>query len=292
MPIDKKKLKKELNKSILGSPYKTVTGGEGERCNYPTRLDTYGKGCYYNCKYCYAKGLLNFRGMWKPNSPATVTDKELINTIKKIPKGSVVRLGGMTDCFQPIERFKRATYKTINLLNKKRVHYLIVTKSNLIINPEYLQLMDKRLAHIQVSIATDNNNVLSFTDNAPSFEKRKQTIETLQEQGFDVSLRLAPIIFDTINYEKINNIKVDKCLIEFLRLQSVSRKNPLNKVTNLNHYTYREGGYYHLPLKMKLKILEKVDYPEMTICEDVTSHYNYFKKNYNHNPDDCCNLTL
>lgn len=45
MPIDKSKLKKELNKSILGSPYKTVTGGEGERCYYPTRLDTYGKGC-------------------------------------------------------------------------------------------------------------------------------------------------------------------------------------------------------------------------------------------------------
>lgn len=292
MPIDKSKLKKELNKNVLGSPYKTVGGAEGERCFYPTRLDTYGKGCYFNCQYCYAKNLLNFRGLWKPNSPATPTMKEIIKSIKKIPCGSVVRLGGMTDCFQPIEKFKRTTYKTINLLNKKRVHYLIVSKSDLLIDEEYLQLFDKKLAHIQISIPTNNNEVLAATDNAKPFEVRKNVVETLYEQGFDVSLRLAPILYNTINYDEINNIQVNKCLVEFLRLKTVSIKNPLNKVMNLNNYTYREGGYYHLPLKIKLKILNKLHFNEMSVCEDVKSHYDYFKKQYNHNPDDCCNLNL
>ena len=292
LPIDKSKLKKELNKGTLGSPYKTVGGAEGERCYYPTRLDTYGKGCYYNCQYCYAKSLLNFRGMWKPNSPATPTIKEIINSIRKIKKGSVVRLGGMTDCFQPIERFKRTTYKTIQLLNKKKVHYLIVTKSDLIINEEYLNLMDKKLAHIQVSIPTDNNQVLDYTDNAKPFEVRKNVVETLQEQGFDTSVRLAPILYNTCNYEKLNNIKVDKCLVEFLRLKSVGKNNPLNKAMNLQQYTYREGGYYHLPLKTKLKILQKILYNEMSVCEDVEAHYNYFLNNFNHNKNDCCNLNL
>ena len=32
--------------------YKTVGGGEGDRCNYPTRLDTYGCGCQHDCDYC------------------------------------------------------------------------------------------------------------------------------------------------------------------------------------------------------------------------------------------------
>ena len=41
--------------------YKSVGGNEGEKCNYPTRLDLYGKGCYHDCSYCYAKSLLNFR---------------------------------------------------------------------------------------------------------------------------------------------------------------------------------------------------------------------------------------
>lgn len=292
IPINKTKLKKELNKTNLGSPYKTVGGAEGERCYYPTRLDTYGKGCYYNCTYCYAQSLLHFRGMWNPNRPATPSTKEMIKIIKKIPSGSVVRLGGMTDCFQPIERIKRTTYKTIKLLNKKKIHYLIVTKSDLIINEEYLGLMNKKLAHIQISIPTDNNKVLDFTDNAKPFEVRKNAVETLQDLDFDVSLRLAPILYNTINYEKINDIKVNKCLVEFLRLKSVAKKNPLNKVMNLNEYTYREGGYYHLPLKTKIKILQKLKFNEMSVCEDVNAHYKYFQKNYNFNPNDCCNLKL
>ena len=47
--------------SEFGSFYKTVGGGEGDKCFYPTRLDPYGRGCYFNCTYCYAKGLLDFR---------------------------------------------------------------------------------------------------------------------------------------------------------------------------------------------------------------------------------------
>lgn len=40
---------------------KTVGGNEGNKCHYPTRLDTYGCGCSHDCKYCYAKSLLDFR---------------------------------------------------------------------------------------------------------------------------------------------------------------------------------------------------------------------------------------
>lgn len=36
---------------------KTVTGNEGGKCRYPTRLDSYG------CAYCYARSLLEFRGL-------------------------------------------------------------------------------------------------------------------------------------------------------------------------------------------------------------------------------------
>lgn len=290
MPIDKTKLKKELNKTTLGSFYKTVEGGEGERCYYPTRLDTYGKGCYYNCKYCYAKGLLSFRGMWKPNRPATPTDNELINTIRKIPSGSVVRLGGMTDCFQPIERLKRKTYKAIQLLNKKRVHYLIVTKSDLIIKPEYLRILDKTLAHIQISIPSTEDKILELTDNAPSYERRKKAIETLYNKDYDVSLRLAPVFYDTLDYKKIHEIQVDKCLVEFLRLKSLSRNNILRQATDFRKYTYKEGGYYHLPLKIKKQVLNRLHFKEMSVCEDVHTHYHYFQNNYNHNPSDCCNL--
>ena len=63
--------------------YKDVnTGIEGTLCNYTTRLDTYGCGCSHDCKYCYAKSLLDFRGLWNPADPA-VAD---IEKIRQIPK--------------------------------------------------------------------------------------------------------------------------------------------------------------------------------------------------------------
>lgn len=37
----------------FGSFYAEASGGEGDRCNYPTRLDTYGCGCAHDCNYCY-----------------------------------------------------------------------------------------------------------------------------------------------------------------------------------------------------------------------------------------------
>ena len=32
--------------------FKTVGGNEGNKCHYPTRLDTYGCGCSHDCNYC------------------------------------------------------------------------------------------------------------------------------------------------------------------------------------------------------------------------------------------------
>ena len=60
----------------------------------------------------------------------------------------------MTDCFQAFENAYRVTYKTIQLLNKRRIHYLIVTKSDMVASDKYLEILDKDLAHIQISITS------------------------------------------------------------------------------------------------------------------------------------------
>ena len=269
--------------------YKTVGGAEGNKCYYPTRLDPYGKGCYYNCKYCYAKKLLNFRKLWHPNNVAVADIEKIYKTIDKIPTGSTVRLGGMTDCFQPIEEEIHNTYNTISKLNEKGIHYLIVTKSPLVSDKGYLEVLDPELAHIQVSIPSTNNRVLKDTDNAPSFGQRKRAVETLQNKGYDVSVRLSPFLYETVDYEVINDIKCDKCLVEFLRLTPQMKKS-LEKYITFENYSLKEGGYRHLPLKTKLLVLNKLDFKELTVCDDVESHYQYFNQRFNPNPNDCCNL--
>ena len=96
---------------------KTVGGNEGDKCNYPTRLDTYGCGCQHDCSYCYAKSLLSFRDLWNAQKPSVAPISEISKEIRKLPRNEIVRLGGMTDCFQPCEKLYRNTYKTIRLLN-------------------------------------------------------------------------------------------------------------------------------------------------------------------------------
>ena len=126
---------------------KTVGGGEGSKCHYPTRLDTYGCGCQHDCSYCYAKCLWSFRSLWNSKNPAVASIDKIEKVISRIPQGTVLRLGGMTDCFQPCEKQYRNTFKTIQILNHYNISYLIVTKSNIIADAEYLNLMRKDLAH-------------------------------------------------------------------------------------------------------------------------------------------------
>ena len=141
--------------SEFKSFFKAVGGNEGGKCNYATRLDTYGCGCQHNCAYCYARALLDFRGLWNPTSPAVADIKEIRKTIQReLHKGDVIRLGGMTDCFQPAERQHRVTLHTIEELNRCGIGYLVVTKNKLVAEQEYLDIFNPELAHIQVIITS------------------------------------------------------------------------------------------------------------------------------------------
>lgn len=267
---------------------KTVDGNEGEKCNYPTRLDTYGCGCQHDCSYCYAKSLLNFRGLWNPQAPAVADIKTIAREVKKLPRDKVVRLGGMTDCFQPIEKLHRATYRTIKLLNRYRVPYLIVTKSAMVADDEYLQLLDKQLAHIQITVTTtDDKRSLTYERaNIPS--QRINAIKRLQKHGFDVQLRLSPFIPQYIDFDMLNGLGIDKICIEFLRVNSW-----IEKWFDIDYseYTVRQNSYKHLPLEKKKEYISLLTgFKEMTVCEDEDVAYEYWKNNFNHNPDDCCNL--
>jgi len=208
------------------SYYKTASGNEGRRCYYPTRLDTYGRGCQHNCAYCYAKSLLIFRKNWNNKTPAAANMKEIEKTIvETIPTGSTVRLGGMTDCFQPVEKEVQNTYNTIKLLNKYNINYLIVTKSDLVATNKYLKVLDDKKAHIQISITSTNDKLAEKYEQAAATSKRIKAIEKLQELGFDISVRLSPYIENFVEFDKLNNIKCDKILIEFFRGNGIIKKN-------------------------------------------------------------------
>lgn len=138
---------------------------------------------------------------------------------------------------------------------------------------------------------TSTDDTLSRT-----FEKaclpsaRIKAIEKLQEQGFDVAVRLSPFIPQFIDFRVLNSIKCDKILVEFLRINTWV-KQWLD--IDYSEYTLKHAGYNHLQLERKIEYLNKISgFREISVCEDVDSHFQYWKENVNCSPDDCCNLRI
>jgi len=268
------------------SPYKTTVHRKFNTwCNYTQRIDTYGCGCLHDCKYCYAKSLLNFRGHW--GNPKVSDISKIGKKIKTLSRNQVVRIGGMTDCFQPIENDYKVTYNTILWLNFYKIPYLIVTKSAIVSDDKYLKIYDKKLAHFQISISsTQNENI----ENCSSVADRIKSIELLYQLGYDVSLRLSPYLPELTDLDLINSINCKKILVEFLKASPAIKKN-----FNIDYsdYSLYYGGYSNLQLNKKIELIENIKgFEQVSVGEYVSDHYIYFRENVNFNKNDCCNLTL
>jgi DNA repair photolyase len=233
--------------------------------------------------------LLEFRNLWNAQKPVVGNMKQIRNAIRKIPKGSIVRLGGMTDCFQPLELKYRATYQTIKLLNKYKIGYLIVTKSHIVANDEYIKIYDKDLAHFQITTTCLDDDLYRKLDyeKASIPSKRIEAILKLQNNGFDVAIRLSPLIEEYIDFDKLNNLGIEKAQVEFLRAN-----HWIKKWFNIDYskHIIKQSGYEHLPLKEKQRIISKIKIPQISVCEDEDNAYKYWVDNFNPNKDDCCNL--
>lgn len=272
--------------------YKTVGGNEGNKCNYPTRLDTYGCGCSNDCRYCYSKSLLDFRGLWDAEHPAVADIEKIKKKVAKLPKENIkaIRLGGMTDCFQPCELQYKVTYETLKALREVRQPYLIVTKSDIVAHDEYIDVMDKDLAHIQVTITCFDDDLYRKLDYEKAVipSKRIVAVEKLQSKGFDVQIRLSPFVPEFVDFDRLAEIKCDKLLVEFLRVNTWIKKW---FDIDFSPYTVKQSGYNHLPLEYKKELMSKIyGFKEITVCEDETEAYEYWQNEFNPNKEDCCNL--
>lgn len=193
----------------------------------------------------------------------------------------------MTDCFQPIEKERWITYEVLKEMNSQGKGYLIVTKSDLIADDKYIEVLDKDLAHIQVTITSTDDNIALKYEHATKVSDRIKAIEKLWSLWYDVQIRLSPYIIPYVDVDKINDIKCDKIIVEFLRVNHRIKKR---FDIDYSEYTVKEWWYLHLPLEKKIEYLSKINKKEISVCEDVLEHYNYRRDNFNINKDDCCNL--
>lgn len=277
------------------SGYPVAATANDKVCAHRKRLDLYGYGCSHNCPYCYARNIYTMSGReyhWDPNNPKVADLAEMRELIRRYKPGEVVRLGGMTDCLQQSEVVHRRTLQAIKWLNQQRVHYLIVTKSDLIATDEYVNVLDQKLAHIQISISMTNDALASQYEHCALPSQRIAAVEKLSALGYDTTLRLSPYDPGLVDYNIINAVKCSKLLVGFYFVAPKMKWQ--FPVVDYAKYTYQDGYYCHLPLAYKIEALKPFagNFEEISVCDDCPAHHKYWQTQFNPNPTDCCNLRI
>jgi len=151
-------------------------------------------GCNFNCAWCYLQGTFRFRPMKKKpylkNINKTIT--HLTAFFKKVKEPYVLNSGELSDSLVFEYNGAALTENIASLFLMQNTHkLLIVTKS---INISKL-----------LSLPSTNNIIVSFSINAkevakkwergaPSVEKRLEAARKLQEKGFELRLRIDPMV--------------------------------------------------------------------------------------------------
>ncbi|MGE3263219.1 MAG: radical SAM protein [Bacteriovoracia bacterium] len=178
-----------------------------QQCLYAFEVDTYGRGCAHNCVYCYAKAELTVHGYWNNPIPVPIdfnvirkafytvfeTDKrnkwrELLN--RRIP----LRIGSMSDSFMWSDTKYKVTQELLKLLKFYDYPYVIFTRSDLVAHDDYIKLLDPKLAAVQFSMSSTNEELIrKIEPGAPSAKRRLKALQKLAESGYWTTVRLNPL---------------------------------------------------------------------------------------------------
>ncbi|WP_313103019.1 PA0069 family radical SAM protein [Brevundimonas sp.] len=162
------------------------------------------KGCEHGCIYCYARpshawmGLspgLDFesRIFFKPQA-ASLLEQELARPRYVCKR---IHIGGNTDPYQPVERETQSTRSILQVMQRFRQPFSIITKSVLIArDADILGPMGRDgLASAFVSITTlDRGLARAMEPRASTPAKRLEAISRLADAGCPVGVGFAPVI--------------------------------------------------------------------------------------------------
>ena len=162
------------------------------------------KGCEHGCIYCYARPSHAYMGLspgldfesrlfFKPEA-ARLLEQELSRPRYVCKR---IHVGGNTDPYQPVERELRSTRALLEVMQRFRQPFSIITKSVLIARDvDILGPMGREgLASAFVSITTlDRGLARAMEPRASTPAKRLEAISRLAEAGLPVGVGFAPVI--------------------------------------------------------------------------------------------------
>ncbi len=177
------------------------------KCHYALEIDTYGRGCFHNCEYCYAKDELSIHGYWNRPQPFPINLAEVRKIFyvvfetdrpskwrdilgRRIP----IRVGSMSDSFMWLDTKYGVTKELLKILKFYRYPYVIFTRSDLVAHSDYLELLDPTIGSIQFSISGNNHALIRRIEpGAPSYSRRLKALSILNKAGFRTAVRINPL---------------------------------------------------------------------------------------------------
>lgn len=174
----------------------------------PVGIDPY-KGCSHGCVYCFARRFSAKIGEDVKSNGSATRLKNFIegkrdDTTAFIDWNIHVRIGSLTDPFQPIEREKRRTYEMLKVLADTQYPAVICTKGEVIADDDYIELISKCNVLMQFSMACSSYDRLE--PNAPSFERRLEIMKKVSPHVKRTVVRIQPY-FHKYHEEILGNLK-------------------------------------------------------------------------------------
>lgn len=213
---------------VFRQAMKFTEAADCSKCFYRFEIDTYGRGCLFNCAYCYAKSYLSIHKYWNEPIPFPADIVEIrrafhtvLETDRKhklrslIEKRIPIRIGSMSDSFMRIDQKYKVTQELLKILRFYRYPYLIFTRSDLVAEETYLNLLDKNLASVQMSISSFNSELTKKIEpGAPSPARRISALSKLATEGFRTAVRINPLFpiypdgyYTDPNFDRTNEVK-------------------------------------------------------------------------------------
>ena len=163
-------------------------------------------GCEYSCLYCYVRSnkvISKRSGEWGKYVDIRINAPELLEKEIQAKKPKCVLLGSTTDCFQPIETKYMITKKILEILNKHKIYYHILTRSPAV--AEYADLLKqgfcKKIYFTINNTAPEIKNKLE--PKSPGFELRIRAINKMLDENIAVVPYFSPILPWTSDFKDI-----------------------------------------------------------------------------------------
>lgn len=292
---------KNINLFPEGIPHLIGATSDCLQCYYGLQLDTYMNGCSHECVYCWAKTELTKVEQWNNPIPIPIDISSLwelfyraYETDEKFPlrevllKRTPLRIGSMSDPFLSMEKKYQNTLETLKLLNKYNYPFLLLTRSAMAADDNYLKLMDPRRSTVQFSIPSLNEEFVRVLEpGADSPLKRLSALKKLSEAGIWTTIRLNPLFPNFPDGHYSNKTKSnEKTSFDFFNSEMISTMSEYGCKSLLAGFIHMDGNTTKTvsqKLNVDLRSLMSDDMRAMTegfkySTQEVRSYYELISK--------------